>query len=148
MHNGQLLIPGCRRQVAICLTTVTALALIGSGCTAAVNVKEVRDVAIFTDSGFLTGDEAAVKGTLAVTTEGCVGIASWGDIIYPTVWPRGTTLLDASPLTIEIPGVGIKHLEDTLEGGGGFYGVDRFAALNEVATRCKWAGEVIGIRFD
>lgn len=138
--------PTRQRRFALTIVTVVTLSLVVSGCAPGVHVSEVGENAIFIDSGFLTGDQAAINGTLTVTTAACIGIASSGKT-YPAVWPRGTKLRAEDPVAIEIPGIGVKQLGDTIEGAGGFYTIDRFDALREVATRCEWSGEVIGVRF-
>lgn len=112
------------------------------------SVHESAELAVITDSGFLTGDEAAIRGTVAVTDEGCVGIADADGNVYPTIWPGGTSLAEASVATIDIPGIGSRAEGDTIEGTGGYYSATSRDALNPVADRCAWEGEVIGIRFN
>lgn len=118
------------------------------GCSSGVSFLADGDVALVTDAGFLTGDEAAIHGTLIVTEAGCVGIADALGNAYPAIWPRGTTLVTASPVAIEIPGVGRRQVGDPLTGGGGYYASEGRESLAAIATRCAWTGEIIGIRFD
>lgn len=118
-----------------------------SGCTSGVNVHENEDAALATDSGFLTGDQAAISGALTITEAGCVGLVDDEGNAFPVVWPRGTTLISASPLTLDLPGVGVMREGQTISGGGGYYAVESRSALEELASRCRWSGEVIGIYF-
>lgn len=130
---------------SLALAAVVATAL--TGCAGGVSVHESAELAVITDSGFLTGDEAAITGTVAVTDEGCVGIANADGNVYPTIWPGGTSLADESVATIDIPGVGSRAEGDAIKGTGGYYSATSRDALNPVADRCAWEGEVIGIRF-
>lgn len=136
---------GKGRLVALSLSSLIVMALMG--CSG-VSVQQSTSLVIITDAGFLTGDEALVFGTLAATATGCVGIENSAGIIYPTVWPRGTTLVEESSVSIDIPGVGIKSLGDPIEGGGGYYQTSNRPALDEVAEVCDYEGEVAGIRFN
>ena len=129
------------------LTMAAVIAATLTGCAGGVSVDESAELAVITDSGFLTGDEAAIRGTVAVTDEGCIGIADADGNVYPTIWPGGTTLADESAATIDIPGVGSRAEGDPIEGTGGYYSATSRDALSEVAERCAWDGEVIGIRF-
>jgi len=117
-------------------------------CAGGVALHERAEVAVITDAGFLTGDEAAISGTVSITDTGCVGIADSEGTVYPTIWPRGTTLVDVSTAAIDIPNVGGMQPGDAIEGTGGYYGTEGRKVLVEIAERCDWDGEVIGIRFD
>ncbi len=130
--------------IAAGLVSVTIL----TGCAGGVALHERAEVAVITDSGFLTGDEAAISGMVSITDPGCVGIADSDGTVYPTIWPRGTTLVDASTAAIDIPGVGGMQQGDAIRGSGGYYGTEGREVLVEVAERCDWDGEVIGIRFE
>lgn len=118
-----------------------------AGCSG-VSVKQSTSLVVITDAGFLTGDEALVFGELGVTETGCVGLEKSKGKVYPTIWPRGTTIVEESPVSINIPGVGIKNLGDHIEGGGGYYRTGNRPALDEVAEVCDYEGEVAGVRFD
>lgn len=118
-----------------------------SGCAGGVSVYESANVALIIDSGFLTGDQAAISGTLTVTEAGCVGLADQEGSTFPAVWPRGTTLTSASPVTLYVPVLGIKRQGDKISGTGGYCAVEGRTSLKEVAVRCHWGGEVIGIYF-
>lgn len=131
---------------SLALSTLIAAAL--TGCAGGVSVHESAEFAVVTNSGFLTGNEAAIRGTMTVTDEGCVGIADGAGNIYPAIWPAGTRLANQSEVTLDIPGVGSRSEGDAIKGSGGFYTATGREALREVADRCAWDGEVIGIRFD
>lgn len=107
-------------------------------------LNDVGDVVLVTDAGFLTGDEASIQGTVAVTHAGCIGITDTQGATYPTVWPRGTSLVDGAEIAIDIPGVGVRRLGDQVDGAGGYHGIGTRPVLDEVADRCAWEGEVIG----
>lgn len=127
------------------LAVLLAAAL--AGCTG-VALHEQDELVLVTDAGFLTGDEALIAGELAVTEAGCIGIAGDEGEVYPTVWPRGTSLVDGSTGAIEVPGVGTLQPGDAVEGTGGYYTAEGREALAAVAERCDRTGEVVGIRFE
>ncbi|WP_460784704.1 hypothetical protein [Microbacterium tumbae] len=126
---------------------VIAVAIATAGCSGGVTLRGGNAATLITDDGFLTGDEAAISGTVTITQAGCVGISAQGTS-YPAVWPRGTTAVDGTEVAIDIPGIGTKRLGDEVQGTGGYYEVDTRPVLNAVAERCDWDGEVIGIRFE
>ncbi|TDL45423.1 hypothetical protein [Microbacterium oleivorans] len=127
---------------------VLAGAMLLAGCAAGVAVTAGGSATLITDAGFLSGDEALIEGTLTVAESGCVGIVAAGGETYPAVWPRGTTLVGGVDTGIDVPGVGVLRVGDAVSGAGGYYGVQSRPTLDEVADRCDWQGEVIGIRFD
>ena len=135
-----------RRFVGVIV--ILAAATVLTGCAAGVTVTGSGSPALIIDDGFLTGDQALIQGTLAVTESGCVGIAGAGGETYPAVWPRGTALLSGPDTAIHVPGVGAVRIGDEVEGAGGYYDVGTTPALDNVAERCDWQGEVIGIRFE
>lgn len=150
MHDNNVLAHRSRRRrsglgVAAVLAAAP-LALVG--CTAGVTTVDRDGVALFVDAGFLTGDEAAISGKLSVAPSGCVGITTDSGESYPVVWPGGTVLRESSPVSIEIPGVGVKGPGDAIKGAGGAYPVDKRDVLRPIGERCDWTGEVIGVRFD
>lgn len=127
-------------------TAATALIFL-TGCSAGVKTSSSGqdELVLFTDAGFLSGDEAAISGTLAVTEAGCVGITTeWGEVLL-TVLPRNSEIRGSSPVAVSIPGEGVLHVGDTLTGSGGFYSADTFDALDVIETRCEWSGEIVGI---
>lgn len=81
-----------------------------------------------------------------MTDAGCIGITDAQGNTYPAVWPRGTSL--ASGPAIDVPGIGMIELGAAVRGAGGYYEVSTRPVLDEVAERCVWDGEVIGIRFE
>jgi hypothetical protein len=127
---------------------LTAVVLSAVGCSAGVTLREDADIAVVTDAGFLTGDDAAISGTVSLTEAGCMGITDDQGHTYPTIWPRGSALVAGSKAGIDIPGVGVKQLGERVNGAGGYYETKTRPILDEVAERCAWDGEVIGIRFD
>ncbi|AQP49516.1 hypothetical protein BW733_00350 [Tessaracoccus flavescens] len=130
--------------LTVCVVAAAALA----GCSGGVTLNDVGDVVLVTDAGFLTGDDPSIQGTVAVTDARCIGITDTTQgATYPTVWPRGTSLVDGAGITIAISGVGVRRLGDQVDGAGGYYGVGKRPVLDEVADRCAWEGEVIGVRF-
>lgn len=118
-----------------------------SGCAGGVNVHQSGNVILISDSGFLSGDQAKISGTLTITDAGCVGLLDEQGNAFPAVWPRGTKVTASSPVVIEVPGLGAKRQGDRLSGAGGYYAVESRSALKEVADRCRWSGDVIGIYF-
>lgn len=137
-----------RTLLVTSLAISAAVALTLSGCAAGgVTIHETGKVALILDSGFQTGDQAAIVGTPTVTKAGCVGIAHAEGNAFPAIWPRGTVLINTSPATIDIPGVGRKRQGDPVTGAGGYYGAEARPVLQQIAARCDWHGEVIGIYF-
>ncbi|MBF0816942.1 hypothetical protein E4U02_11010 [Microbacterium paludicola] len=128
------------------LVVGTTAALVG--CAGGVTVTDDGATVIVTDAGFLTGDEASIQGMISITEAGCVGITDTQGGTYPAVWPRGTSLVGDSEIAIDIPDVGIKRLGDEVNGAGGYYEIGTWSVLAEVAERCHWDGEVIGVRLD
>ncbi|MDQ1126229.1 hypothetical protein QE428_001262 [Microbacterium sp. SORGH_AS 505] len=142
-----MLNPSKRRRIAMSgLLVIGATTL--AGCAGGVTVNDDSSVAIVTDAGFLTGDEALVQGTVSITEGGCVGITDSQGDTYPTVWPTGTRLVHGSDSAIEIPGLGVRQLGDEVSGSGGYYAVTTRPVLDDVADRCGWDGDVIGVRFE
>ena len=140
--------PARRVRVLAALALLAAGTTPLAGCGGGVAVTDGGPAVLVTDAGFLTGDEALIRGTLAVTDAGCIGITDTQGDTYPTIWPRGTRLVDGVETAIDIPGVGVTRLGDDVDGAGGYYGTSNRPVLDDVAERCEWEGEVIGIRFD
>lgn len=67
------------------------------------------------------GSDAAIRGTLALTSDGCIGIGGPQDRpgdVTAVVLPAGTKVLDRSPLLLEVNGRQYR-MGDEISGGGG-----------------------------
>lgn len=57
------------------------------------------------------------------------------DVRYPVVWPAGTTIEQADPLTLQLPDGAAVRVGDRVAGGGGYH------TLDLVTTGCAETGE-------
>lgn len=64
---------------------------------------------------------AAIEGTLALTNDGCFGLASGAAEVTLLAFPVGSTTIEGG---VDIPGLGPVLLGDQLSGGGGVFPFD------------------------
>jgi hypothetical protein len=71
------------------------------------------DVSVMVSEPRDEGMMALLRGRLEVV-DGCLGVAG-----LPVVWPHGTQVVAAEPLTVDVPGEGETTVGDQVEIGGG-----------------------------
>lgn len=89
------------------------------------------------------GEAALISGELVVTGP-CVSIHSTvTDESFPVVWPSDTSIIEASPLTLELPSGQRVTEGDDVSGGGGFYSADSLGL--QVTAACLPATEEMAV---
>jgi hypothetical protein len=124
------------------LTLVVGLAFALTGCAQGVSEHDRGGLRLLTADGPQPGDQALVRGSVALTPEGCVGIQGADGLLHAVVWPAGSYLTDDD--TVVAPGLGELSIGNDVSGTGGYYKQDD--TLSELARSCKASKEVIRIR--
>lgn len=111
---------GHRPTTGVVLAVIAAVLLAACG---GVNEQRVGDdnLRFFVHgrtAGGSAGMAAEVVGVLTAA-DGCVLLEQDGTR-YPVVWPSGTSVADADPLTVELPSGAELELGDRVRGGGGY----------------------------
>ncbi|MBM7790378.1 hypothetical protein [Tenggerimyces flavus] len=104
------------RRVAI--GVLVAGLLLASGC-AGPRAFERDGIHLLVGPSSGMGRQALISGKLHVGEGGCVGLTKDGKSSALIIWPAGTTLSDADPVAIHIPGVGRIGLGEVISAGGG-----------------------------
>lgn len=105
------------RSAALLLLATT---LSACGATT-ISVGDVRVLVGERSSG---GSDALLNGRLAVSG-GCLGVEMTDTGSYVVVvWPHGTDVAEAEPLTVDVPGEGSLEVGDEVSLGGGFITVE------------------------
>jgi hypothetical protein len=98
-------------------TNPNAGSLVPSGST--VTLIVMRDDApqpvLLTQPTSQIGRQALIAGPLTLLGD-CIGI---GEAV--AIWPRGTTVLNAAPLTLQVPDLGTIQEGDKVTGAGGYF---------------------------
>jgi hypothetical protein len=122
---------------------VLGLAILISGCSHGVVQHEQGGLRLLTVDGTQPGDEASVRGTVAVTAGGCVGIQDAGGSVHAVIWPAGSYLSGNDSVVAH--GLGEFAIGSEVSGTGGYYKHNE--ALSEMASACRASDdEVIRIR--
>ncbi|MFW6195028.1 MAG: hypothetical protein ACOC5M_00720 [Chloroflexota bacterium] len=133
---------GSQILTAAALGLVVAFALVG--CDGQSEVSGDKYSIYVQDALFpREGEDGVVFGRL-VTRDGCV-LLEEGDIAFPVIWPRGTSIASEDPLTLELPSGENITMGERVRGGGGLHDPSSPKVKVEISADCLLQTNSVGV---
>lgn len=113
---------------------VVSLGACGGPDALDVQVHNGTTALVSTTSG--QGSDAEVHGVLQTSSGNCLGLLTEGaEQPVPVIWPRGSTLTEDGD-GVDVPGVGVVRIGQTVLGAGGEVSSPTGVRYSEVPEEC------------